>query len=229
MLFKLLLSAALAVAATVAQTTGSIQGTALDASGKPSAETLVRALRLSPTRWTSPSVVTSTAGAFKIPALVPGDYVLCATADPVKLLVDPCFWLDPAREPITVAAGQAVTTQKVQLEAGRKITVRVKDPEQLLKTAQPLPTAAGALRRTLKVELVGPPGAIHREIGVARTDPGGVQVHEMLVPITGATRLRVHAQAMVLRDSLQRAVASGRSDQPISGQGTDFEFQIGAN
>ncbi len=120
-----LLTAAAFAASTLAQTTGSIQGTALDAVGKPSTETLVRVIRLRPTRWTSPSVQTTAAGAFTIPALAPGEYVLCAMADPVKLQVDPCFWLDPARKAITVAAGQSITAQQVRLEAGRKITVGV--------------------------------------------------------------------------------------------------------
>ena len=224
---KLLIAAALATSG-LAQTTGSVQGTALDASGKPSTETLVRVIRLRPTRWTSPSVQTSAAGAFTIPALAPGEYVLCAMADPVKLQVDPCFWLDPARKAITVGAGQAITAQQVRLEAGRKITVRVKDPEQLLKSAQPTPTKAGTIPRAFKVELAGPPGAILREIGVVRSEPGGVQVHEILVPSVGATRLRVHAQALVLRDAAQRLVANSRFDQPLN-QSSEFEFQIGGN
>ena len=227
MSLRLLVAAAFA-ASTLAQTTGSIQGTALDAAGKRSTETLVRVIRLRPTRWTSPSVQTSASGAFTIPALAPGEYVLCAMVDPVKLQVDPCFWLDPARKAITVAAGQSITAQQVRLEAGRKITVRVKDPEQLLKSAQPTPTKAGTLPRAFKVELAGPPGAILREIGVVRFEPGGVQVHEILVPSVGSARLRVHAQSIILRDAGQRAVANSRFDQPIN-QASEFEFQIGAN
>ena len=225
---KLLMAAALA-ASSLAQTTASIQGTALDATGKPSTETLVRVIRLRPTRWTSPSVQTTADGAFTIPALAPGEYVLCAMADPVKLQVDPCFWLDPARKAITVAAGQSITAQQVRLEAGRKITVRVKDPEQLLKSAQPTPTKTGTLPRAFKVELSGPPGAILREIGVIRSEPGGVQVHEILVPTSvNSTRLRIHAQSLVLRDAGQKAVANSRFDQPLN-QSSEFEFQIGGN
>ena len=43
-----LLIAATLVASALAQTAGSIQGTALDAVGKPSSETLVRVIRLRP-------------------------------------------------------------------------------------------------------------------------------------------------------------------------------------
>jgi len=61
---------------------GTIEGVALDSSGKPSPETLVFAIRMSPNRWTSRPVLTTTVGAFALSGLAPGDYVLCAAADP---------------------------------------------------------------------------------------------------------------------------------------------------
>lgn len=149
-----------------AQSTGSIQGTALDPSGKPASQVGVRAIRVSPTRWTSPGVAVAEAGIFTLTGLAPGDYMLCAVADPVRLLVDPCFWLIPPAKPITVAAGKAVTGQQVRLLAGRRVTVRVKDPEQLLKTKQDLPSKLGGRPRALRVEMAGPPGAMLRELRV---------------------------------------------------------------
>lgn len=225
-LVLLILAAGLNAAA---QSTGSILGTALDSSGKPSSETLVRAMRMQPTRWTGPSVATSAAGTFALTGLTPGEYVLCALADPKRLQVDPCFWLDPARKTITVTAGQTVTAQQVRLDAGHIVSVRVKDAGQLLKAAQPTPTATGARPRTLKVEVGGPPGTVHRDLPVVRTETGGVLVHEILVPIAGPKHLRVYAQSLLLRDSQQRALPNSKHEQVIDSGTGSFDFQVEAN
>ena len=226
----LLLIVSLSVIATLtAQNTGGIQGTAFDSSGKPSAETLVRAVRVQPTRWTSPPAATSTTGAFALSGLAPGEYILCAIADPKRLQVDPCFWLDPARKTITIASRQTVTSQQVRLDLGRLVAVRVKDAAQILKSAQPTPSAAGARPRILKVEITGPPGAAHRDLTVTRTEPGGVLVHEILLPIAGPKRLRIFAQSLQLRDAQQRALPNNRHDEPVNPGNDSFDFQVEAN
>ena len=210
---------------------GTIEGVALDSSGKPSPETLVFAIRMSPNRWTSRPVLTTTVGAFALSGLAPGDYVLCAAADPARLQVDPCFWLAPIQKLMTLGAGQRMAGQTVQLLQGRKISVRIQDQQGLLNSAEQAAIPQGGRARALKVELTGPPEGLQRDLSQVRTEAGGVRIFEILAPSGPLTRLRVQVQGLTLLDAQQRALPNNRIDLAV-GQGStqaDFAFRVGAN
>lgn len=206
------------------QETGSIAGTVLDPSGKPSNLALVRAVRLQPTRWTSLETVVDEKGGFTIRALAPGEYMLCAVTDPARLQVDPCFWMQPAAKPITVA-GRPVTGQTVQLEEGKIVTVRIRDPKGLLKRAGS--RASTEKVPALTLEYAGPPGGIPRTFLPGPTAAGAVDERQMLAPKAGPGRVRIYGQALTLKDAQARPILAGKFEAPP--EQDEHEFEIDEN
>ena len=86
----------------------SIGGKVLTPAGKPVALARVRAVRTSPTRWTSPAVRSKSDGTFQISGLDVGGYSVCAEAPERFSLVDPCIWLGEPGQKSTALAGTGV-------------------------------------------------------------------------------------------------------------------------
>lgn len=190
----------------------------------------MRAIQLSPRRWTSPPVTVNDTGGFTVSGLDAGDYMVCAMADPAKLLIDPCYWLEPPAKPVVVSAGRPTTGLTVRLTPGRRVAVRVKDPEGVLKDVnRKIPAVFGKLPPVLVVEMQGPPGGIVRRLGLTKTEPGEVSVHELVVPTSGPVKLRVQGQSVSLRDSQGRAFAASKHEDALTEGAADleYEFEVG--
>ena len=139
----------------------------------------VRAMRIVPNAWTSPSVFTGTDGSFRISNLPPGEYVVCASL-PKRELVDTCFW-GPAGTRVRVDAGQSAKAQ-VQLEYGRRVKVRLRDPQRVLATGL---DAKAADRPAFSLAVTGPPGGRTALMPSTRPETDG-QSYELLIPATAA-------------------------------------------
>ena len=208
---------------------GIIEGTVTDSAGRSGVSTKVRAVRLRPTGWTSRPVQASRYGTFRITGLADGEYVLCAAPPPRTLWVDPCFWLNPttAGPTLRISAGQRLTEQAVRLQQGRRVRVRVVDPQRAIGAKQ----SSGATRN-LWFRLSGPPGALLVHLQATRPEKDG-QSYEVFVPANYAPTLSAYSTGLRLADEFGRELPATTFSQtiqlPAAATGiTDVVFNVSA-
>jgi hypothetical protein len=76
--------------------------------------------------------VTDENGRYRITDVDPGSYSVCVFA-PGRDLLNPCQW--SAEPPVAEVTPSRNVNLDIELEAGRRIQVRIEDPERLLRTA----------------------------------------------------------------------------------------------
>lgn len=95
------------------------------------------------------------------------------------------------------------------MQQGRRLQVKIQDPGHVLGSKHP---KGGS--RSLRVELLGPKGAIPRSLNSTRPERDG-QVYEAVVPAGNAIRLRVDGVGIAVADEIGRPLLNGRVDQQI--------------
>ncbi len=194
-----------------------ISGKVLTPSGKPVALARVRAVRTSPTRWTSPATRSKSDGTFQISGLDVGDYSVCAEAPERFSLVDPCIWLgEPGQKFTTLIAKQQVTGIVVSLLDGRLVQVEVKDPQGLLseKQVKTLPNVK-QVAKGVHIAVEGPNNSVHRELKAKHPTPDGV-LYESLLPVNQARVLHVKGYGLTLSNESQIAVTNNHHTVPLT-------------
>jgi len=198
----------LTITAGFSQSTGSIQGTVVGDNGKPipgarvyaAAKSTSQQVKAPPTIATKVGNAVNAApdGAFTIPALPAGPYVLCAqTTTPGWL--DPCQW-SSSISLVTLATGQNLTGQKVVMTAGAILQVRINDPSQFLT-----PTAAAIAHDVDVLALASNKAYYYARI--ASTDPTG-RTHQLTLPFGATHTLIVRSQQFTLSDEKGVAIPS---------------------
>ena len=167
----------------------------------------VKAVRIKPTYWTSPSVTSAIRGNFRLEGLPAGEYALCAGSANPKF-ADSCFWFD-GRPTLSLANGEKLTGQKVPVLAGRTLEVRLRDPNRLLagKDAQ-------GKSRSLLLQLHGPPGSLPRILPSTRPEPDG-QTYRLIVPATQPGNVRGSSVGLRIGDEAGRELPAASFAKPV--------------
>ena len=180
--------------------TASIEGRVSHPLSKIRIAPSVRAMRITPNPWTSRPVFASPEGSFRITNLPPGEYVVCASM-PRRELVDTCFW-GASGSRIRLEPGQLAKAQ-VQLEYGRRVKVRLRDPQRLLAAGRELKPAE---QPVFALAFSGPVGGRTVLLPSTRPEVDG-QSYELLIPAAGAARLRPITRALRVADEQGREMA----------------------
>lgn len=172
------------------QTTGVISGRALTIDGRPVRGFIVlqpQPVLGSHARLAPPQRAFSDAkGAFQFVSLAAGKYALCASPLPnqgrnrQEVLVDGCEWRQ--LQPVTLAAGQTLSSITLTVAAGRLFQVHVNDPGHSLAQngRAPSETSPAAPDPQLVVLLKGQDRLLHHVPATARTFAG--RDHSLIVP-----------------------------------------------
>lgn len=179
----------------------SIEGTVVfPASGSRLPIASVKAVRIKPAYWTSPTVTSSLRGEFRLSELPAGEYVLCAGSSNPQF-ADSCFWFD-GRPNLSLAARQKLVGQKVALPAGRALEIRLRDPARDLTGKD-----GSGLARSLLFELQGPAGTMPRALRSHRPEPDG-QSYRLVVPAAQPGTIRASASGLRIADEAGRELPS---------------------
>ena len=214
--YQVLAGILVAASAAFAQsTTGTISGTVVGDDGSPIALARIFA-GLKPTSQavkappTLVSKVTNTIqadskGAFSIPNLAGGLYVLCAQAATSGWL-DPCHWA-AAPPVVALSTGSTVSGQKIVLAKGAVVQVRINDPTKLL--------SASSAVVTHDVEVLAfTSNKAYYYAHVASANAVG-RTYEVTVPFALQHTLIVRSQQFALQDSKGAAVSAAGFTAPV--------------
>lgn len=105
-------------------TSAQISGRVIDDGGNPVPNAVVTATTGSGLSHTT--AVTTTDGSFRLSGLGAGTARICVQV-PGTALLDPCHWSNAAATLVTLAVGQSLAMQPIQLQTGYPLTVRVYD------------------------------------------------------------------------------------------------------
>lgn len=177
-----------------------IAGTVLAPDGKTIANIRVRAVRIKPTFWTSPTVDSGPTGTFAIPDVPDGSYVLCGQARHRLLLADPCFGLGPDTAPsIVVNRGVSSGPLTLQMEEGALVTVRLKDPNGLLRERGA--SRPGQLEsRLVRASLFAPGRTVPIPLDATRPETDGQSYLTVVPRRMPSVRLSVDAAAISIKE-----------------------------
>lgn len=160
----------------------------------------VRVVRIKPTFWTSSPVDSGPSGAFTIPNVPDGSYALCGQARLRFLLADPCFGLGPDTAPsIVVNRGVPSGPLTLQMEEGALVSVRLKDPNGLLRE-----TGAGRspqlAARVVRASLFAPGRAFPVPLDATRPETDGQSYLAVVPRRIPAVRLSIDAAALSIKE-----------------------------
>ena len=186
----------------------SIEGTVIfPATGSRLPVASVKAVRIKPNYWTSPSVSSSIRGNFRLEGLPPGEYALCAGSANPKF-ADSCFWFD-GRPTLSLANGEKLSGQKVVILAGRPLEVRLRDPSRLLAGKDALGKS-----RSLLLQLHGPPGSLPRTLPSTRPESDG-QTYRLIVPATQPGNVKGSSVGLRIGDEAGRELPAAGFAKPV--------------
>lgn len=214
---KYIVVALFALHAGLAQTgktgTASIAGTVLDAETlKPIPGALVTASRAG-----APPMVKQTKsggdGAFRIPGLISGDYLICAQTTGERYL-NPCEWAGAAAG-VTVTSAMEARGIAIALSPAVVLNVQVRDPQKDLAKL----TKEGR-RPELSIGVWGPNGHYHPAILVS--EPAGAADaqasvstygYRLAVPCETALKFHISSRQLMLGDENGVALPANASQQ----------------
>jgi hypothetical protein len=188
--------------ALLAQNTGSIQGSVVDArTQQPLSGALVIA-RAAASASAVQSVKAAVDGSFLLQNLAPGKYSVCVKAGDSAHL-DPCDW-GQATYDVTLGAGQKSLANHVAVPLGSVVKIRIQDTSQWLfqktKTGFVPDLLVGAFD----------PHGIFYPASVVNRDIRGLNL-ELVVPFDTPLALSVASKAAKLADSNGIALPAGAS------------------
>ena len=173
----------------------------------------VKAVRLTPTRWTSGSSRTKADGTFEIPVVGEGSYLVCVQVSAEQVLADPCTWLgSETRNLVDVKGAGRVSAGTIVLVRGRRIEVVLMDPGRYLTDSPATPLANGRKNvRDISMSIHGPLHSTPLALRATRVTSEGT-LYEAIIPESGAAKLVVHGFGISLSDEAQRPLAKNRYD-----------------
>lgn len=173
----------------------------------------VKAVRLTPTRWTSGSSRTRADGTFEIPVVGEGSYLVCVQVSAEQVLADPCTWLgSETRNLVDVKGAGRVSAGTIVLVRGRRIEVVLMDPGRYLTDSPAPPLANGRKNvRDISMSIHGPLHSTPLALRATRVTSEGT-LYEAIIPESGAAKLVVHGFGISLSDEAQRPLANNRYD-----------------
>jgi len=214
-----------------AATTGPIQGSVSDDTGKPvpGAQVLInQALPAGSPQFTAPPVVTGplvisvtadSNGTFHVSALPPGEYVACAEVTTPGLL-DPCHWAASAPT-FAVTAGNNTTNVDITMARGAVVPIHVNDPQSLLQ-----PVAGSPNPPDFQVHVVTGKGFHYR--AAVQASSANSRDLAVTVPFGAAVTLRVATAHLKVSDQNGNPVSAAGSSvtAPSGGSPATVEFTI---
>lgn len=175
-----------------AQATGTIRGTISSFGNKAIAGAFVTYHLEQPKAGdatpAAAAVASATDGSYLFKGLIPGRYVVCASATPEAQLVASCEWtLAPFA--VSLASGQAVVNANIELQKGTLLEFKVSDPTSI--TINPKNPQPSSLQKQMLLGVRSPDGIFHHARPYS-SDSNGVTYY-LVVPKN--VDLKVHADA----------------------------------
>ncbi len=138
-------------------------------------------------------------GLFTLRNLPAGTFTLCAqvpsmhyapTDDP---FVDNCQWVDASNPRVTLTAGQTRQNANIPLQRGRRVQVRVDDPNNILGHVQ------GKVAQDVTLRVTGPSGLTYH-VPIVKLEAGR-RFHEIVIPYSAEHQLAIASDTYKLTDN----------------------------
>lgn len=204
--FLTLVAALFAAAAA----TGSINGTAVSPEGEPVSSAWISAVRIDVSEPFFQHALSAPDGTFNLINLPAGKYRLCFQL-PTSEYLNPCVW-SARQADMTLADGQELTGQQIQVARGAFLRVRINDPNKRLKAAK---EKVGAGKEPPPLLGVWAPNGLFLPLDMAAEDENGKNF-QLLVPLNTPLRLSIGGGAVQLENEARTALPA---------QGTAIEVQ----